>query len=64
MSPVLTARLVELSRTATVRVLGSQGESDPHSVLFVPGGSEGIKAKKEDLQFSLIHSFTESSDPR
>lgn len=43
---------------------GESGGSDPHFVLFVPGGSEGIKAKKEDLQFSLIHSFTESSDPR
>lgn len=48
----------ELSRAATVRVLGRVGESAPTSVLFVLGRSEGIKLRKEGFQFSLIHSFT------
>ena len=64
MSPVLTARLVGAFQNSHCEGAGELGGSDPHFVLFVPGGSEGIKAKKEDLQFSLIHSFTESSDPR
>lgn len=56
----------ELSRTATVRVLGRVGEPAPASVLFVLGSSEGIKLRQEGFQFLLIHSFTltDSSDPR
>ena len=60
---MLTARLMGAFQNSHCEDAGELGESGPHSVLFVPGGgSEGIKARKKDLQFSLIHSFTESSD--
>lgn len=55
--PSAAARLVGAFKNSHCEGAG-ESESDPHSVLFVPGEVKRIKAKKEDLQFhSFIHSL-------